>query len=99
MTHTAHMISQIKVSYSRSLCYIDTLRHIPLLLAITFAEVKRQLSQQEYDKAVMGETPANYGDLSPGDFIIIGLELEGIQYVFPMLLRSHSLLKRELGKT
>jgi hypothetical protein len=97
--HTAHIISQIKVSYSLSLYYIDISRHIPLLLAITFADVKRQLSQQEYDKAMRGETPADYEYLSPGDFIIIGLELEGIQYIFHMLLRSHSFLKRKLGKT
>jgi hypothetical protein len=43
--------------------------------------VRHQLSQEEHDNVVRGDTLVNFEGLSPADFIVVGLELEGIQYV------------------
>ena len=43
--------------------------------------MKHQLSQEEHDKAMRGDTLVNFEGLSAGEFIVVGLELEGNQYV------------------
>jgi len=49
------------------------------LLETTFAEVKHQLTVEEHDKIANGEVVMNFEGLSPGDFIVAGLELEQAQ--------------------
>lgn len=57
-----------------------TLRLIAnLIIEITFAEVKRQLSQQEHERVEKEGTMAELDDASPGTFIVAALELEEAQ--------------------
>jgi hypothetical protein len=46
---------------------------------ITFAEVKRQLSQEEHEKVARGDLAISLEGLSPGDFVVAALDLENIQ--------------------
>ena len=46
---------------------------------ITFAEVKRQLAQEEHEKVAKGDTLVDFEGLSPGEFIVAGLDLEHTQ--------------------
>ena len=48
---------------------------------VTFAEVKRQLSQEEHERVKKGEVIMNIDDGSPSAFIVDGLELEDTQCV------------------
>lgn len=49
------------------------------ILATTFAEVKRQLTVEEHDKIANGGVVMNFDGLTPGEFIVAGLELERAQ--------------------
>lgn len=63
--------------YSISLSHVQS--------EITFADVKRQLSQEEHEKIVKGDSIINFEGLSPAEFIVAALNLENLQYVeFPM---------------
>jgi hypothetical protein len=48
---------------------------------VTFAEVKRQLSQEEHERVEKGETNMNIDDGSPSAFVVDGLDLEETQCV------------------
>lgn len=50
-------------------------------IEVTFAEVKRQLSQEEHEQVERSGTAMNTEDASPSTFVVEGLELEEIQYV------------------
>ena len=50
-------------------------------IEVTFAEVKRQLSQEEHEQVENGGAIMNIDDGSPSTFVVEGLELEEIQYV------------------
>jgi len=63
-----------------SYALLYTKNHI-LKIEVTFAEVKRQLLQEEHEQVEKGQTVMNLDDGSPSAFIIEGLELEETQYV------------------
>ena len=50
-------------------------------IGVTFAEVKHQLSQEEYEQVEKGETIMGMDDGSPSAFVVEGLELEETQCV------------------
>ena len=61
------------------LTYVSQNLIILCLLETTFVEVKRQLTVEEHNKIANGEVVMNFEGLSPGDFIVAGLELEQAQ--------------------
>ena len=50
-------------------------------IEVTFAEVKCQLSQEEYEQVEKGEAIMNIDDRSPNTYVVEGLELEEMQCV------------------
>ena len=79
MTSIAHIISQIRVSGVYKFGHLSN--SCP---GITFAKVKRQLSQEECDKVARSlDTSIDDNELSLGEFIIMGLNLESIQCIYP----------------
>ena len=77
MTNIVRMTFLIKVSSP----LISNSLHIIIWLfpEITFAEVKRQLAQEEHEKVAKGDTVVDFEGLSLGEFIVAGLDLEHIQ--------------------
>ena len=55
--------------------------HRILKIEVTFAEVKCQLLQEEYEQVEKGEAIMNIDDGSPSTYVVKGLELEEMQCV------------------
>ena len=71
----------------QSQCY-RALLHVAVYvdqLEITFADVKRQLSQEEHDTIVRGDILDDFDGLSPSEFIIAALDIESSQCVLHYL--------------
>jgi hypothetical protein len=50
-----------------------------VVVEITFAEVRRQLSQEEHERVEKEGTTVDLEDASPSTFVVAALELEEVQ--------------------
>jgi hypothetical protein len=57
-------------------CWFDT--H-GVVVAVSLAAVKKQISEEEHEKAIRGEPDCRSGDTSPSDFLVAGMTLQDDQ--------------------